>query len=244
MTIEDKKYYVYLHIKEDTGEPFYVGKGKNNRAYETGKRRSNYWNNIVNKHGFDIIFLEIDLTEQEALEREIYWIKRIGRHNLGLGPLVNFTDGGEGTSGIKISEETREKMRIANTGKNKDRKHTDKSKLNMSLAQIGKQLSDDTKNKISKSNTGKIPGEYARKKASETHKDKNYTEETRNKISESHKKLYKKIVLQYDNFGNFIKKWDDQHLAAEFFNIRVGNIISVCEGHRKTYKKYIWKYEK
>lgn len=35
ITIKENNYYVYLHIKETTGEPFYIGKGKGNRAKTT-----------------------------------------------------------------------------------------------------------------------------------------------------------------------------------------------------------------
>lgn len=91
----ENKYYIYLHIKLDSGEPFYVGKGNGNRAY-CKYRRSNLWKNIVNKHNYDIIFLEEELTNSKALEREIYWINRIGRRDLDLGPLANLTNGGDG----------------------------------------------------------------------------------------------------------------------------------------------------
>jgi len=92
------EYYVYLHIKADTGEPFYIGKGKKYRAY-TDSKRSQIWNNYKNKYGFDVILLEKNLTEEEAFKKEIYWINRIGRLKLNNGLLINLTDGGEGSSG-------------------------------------------------------------------------------------------------------------------------------------------------
>ena len=40
-------YYVYVHRRNDTNEVFYVGKGKNRRAYsKTG--RNQHWCNIAN----------------------------------------------------------------------------------------------------------------------------------------------------------------------------------------------------
>ena len=104
--MEKNNYYVYLHIKEDTGEPFYVGKGKDKR-YNVKSGRSKYWKNIVDKHRFDIIFLEIDLTNEEAIKKEIYWIDRIGRKDWGNGTLVNFTDGGEGTINRPMTEKNK-----------------------------------------------------------------------------------------------------------------------------------------
>lgn len=89
------KYYVYIHYKKDTNEPFYVGKGINKRM-NSKQNRNNHWHNIVNKHGFysEIIF-EFD-TEKEALNREISLIASMKQSNI---KLCNVTKGGEGTSG-------------------------------------------------------------------------------------------------------------------------------------------------
>lgn len=126
------KYYVYLHKKASDGTPFYVGKGCRNRAYSKSKR-SDWWRNTVNKHGYEVIILEYGLSESVALEREKYWIKFYGRQNQGTGPLVNITPGGYGG------------------GTFYGRKHTDETRKKMSEWQIGKKHSDKTKKKISKS---------------------------------------------------------------------------------------------
>ena len=109
-------FYVYLHIIANTGEPFYVGKGKSTR-YKLKTCRSKYWYNIINKYDYDIIFLEENLNEKDAFELEKYWIKRIGRKDLKLGPLINFTNGGEGNSGKILSDETKEKISKSKLGK-------------------------------------------------------------------------------------------------------------------------------
>lgn len=118
-------YYVYLHIKSTDGIPFYVGKGLKERAYSPA-HRNKFWHNTVNKYGFDVILLEDGLTEADALDREKYWIKRIGRRDLGNGTLVNMTDGGDGLSNRKMSKEFREKCSKKMTGNkiNKGRKHS------------------------------------------------------------------------------------------------------------------------
>jgi hypothetical protein len=109
-------YYIYLHIKLSTGEPFYVGKGKDNRAF-VKRNRSIHWRNIVNKYDYDIIFIKEDLTEDEAFIQELYWINRIGRKDINKGPLVNFTDGGEGSSGRPMNDNTKEILLKINTGR-------------------------------------------------------------------------------------------------------------------------------
>jgi hypothetical protein len=177
-------YYVYLHIKETDGEPFYVGKGLKGR-YKSKQARSKYWNNIVNKCGFDVIFLEIDLNEQEAFEKEIYWIKRIGRKDLGLGTLVNFTDGGEGGSGKILSNETKRKMSEAKKGKIISDEHKRK------ISESQKNITDETKRKMSeakkgnKYNLGRKTSEETKEKLRKINNDKKHAEEVKNKISES-----------------------------------------------------------
>jgi hypothetical protein len=76
---------VYLHL-DNKGNPFYVGKGNKYRTYDT-HNRSKEWNDIA-INGFDVIILEDNLTSNEAIEIEKYWINRIGRIVDG-GSLVN-----------------------------------------------------------------------------------------------------------------------------------------------------------
>jgi hypothetical protein len=83
--LEKNDYYIYLHIKKNDGEPFYVGKGIKNRCNNVNGRNK-YWKNIVNKYGFDIIKLDENLNENEAYKLETYWINRIGRKDLNMKP--------------------------------------------------------------------------------------------------------------------------------------------------------------
>lgn len=58
-------FYVYRHIRRDTGEVFYIGKGFKNRAYSF-LNRNPYWHNIVNKCGFDV---EISKTLKSSYKK-------------------------------------------------------------------------------------------------------------------------------------------------------------------------------
>lgn len=100
---------VYLHRRLDTDEVFYVGIGVNNRAFRKSKR-SDYWWAIVNKHGYRIEVTHTDLIWEEAASIERYLIVFYGRHDLGLGSLVNLTDGGEGSYGFRHTEESKRKI--------------------------------------------------------------------------------------------------------------------------------------
>lgn len=136
------EYYIYLHIKSTNGEPFYVGKGKNKRCF-VKNNRSSYWKNIVKKHDYDIIFLEENISEQEALVKEIYWINRIGRKDLKNGTLVNFTNGGEGTVGRKMSDKNKEII----SKSNKERIKSEKQKQIVGSRYRGKFGSEHNRSK-------------------------------------------------------------------------------------------------
>ena len=63
-------FYVYVHICEDSGEVFYVGKGKGQRAWS--KNREPYWHNFVESIGrkYKVKIVAEGLSESEALRQE------------------------------------------------------------------------------------------------------------------------------------------------------------------------------
>lgn len=86
-------YYVYEWIRLDTNEPFYVGKGKNDR-WKKMCGRNKWFNNIVNKVSVAVNILHDNLDEQTANEYEVYYIWQY-RDIIGY-PMCNIQDGGEG----------------------------------------------------------------------------------------------------------------------------------------------------
>lgn len=98
------EYYVYVIFRPDTGEPCYVGKGKNRRWKQHRKSHNAWLRKIYAKYGdLPITKVREDLTNDDATITEIALIAVIGRHAHG-GPLVNMTDGGEGTPGYVFPE--------------------------------------------------------------------------------------------------------------------------------------------
>lgn len=94
-------YYVYEHYKKDTDQIFYVGIGKiENGNYPRSNslaKRNPHWHAVVKKHGFySKIVFESDCRD-EVCSKEIELILFYGRTDLGNGPLVNKTSGGEKT---------------------------------------------------------------------------------------------------------------------------------------------------
>ena len=104
-----KSYVVYIHRRVCDLRPFYVGKGLISRAYNFIDR-GEYWKRTASKYGVVVDIVHYGLQEWYALELEKELIAYYGRKDLGYGPLVNFTDGGEGLSGFRHSEKSRSKM--------------------------------------------------------------------------------------------------------------------------------------
>lgn len=122
------RFYTYAYLRED-GTPYYIGKGGGNRIYCKHKGEVK-----PSKNKSRIIFLKRNLTEEEAFKHEIYMINVFGRKDLGTGILRNKTNGGEGSSGAIISNETRQKQSEKRRGK----KQTEKHKKNRSNALKGR----------------------------------------------------------------------------------------------------------
>jgi len=151
--------YVYRHIRLDRNEVFYVGIGSDkyySRAY-TKCGRNKLWKNIVNKTEYSVEILFDNIDWELACKKEIEFIKLYGRKDLKNGTLTNMTDGGQGTLGIKVSEENKEKLSKRMKGKKLSlgTKRTDEHKKILSERMKGKKLalgikkSEETKKKIS-----------------------------------------------------------------------------------------------
>ena len=122
-------YYVYAYLKEN-GTPYYIGKGKNFRAYQS------HGNVPVPNNKKYIVFLEKNLSEIGAFALERRYIEWYGRIDLNTGILLNMQKGGTGGTTTK---EALIKISKANIG-NKNR--------------LGKPQSKEARKKISEAQKG------------------------------------------------------------------------------------------
>jgi hypothetical protein len=125
-------HYVYCHMRKDTGNIFYVGKGSGNRCNSKSKR-NNHWKNIVNKcGGFTSQIIASNITEQEAYNFERLIIQ--GINDQTDIKLCNMIGGGRGGS-FNPSEEVRQKQRVA---------------------KLGRKLSEETKKKLAEARRSRV----------------------------------------------------------------------------------------
>ena len=95
-------FYVYLHRKKSDGRVFYVGKGRDRRAYRGDKSsRSDKWLNTANKYGWFVEIVFDNLSEDEAYALEVDTILEMQHFN---EPLVNHNKGGHGGSVTTYTE--------------------------------------------------------------------------------------------------------------------------------------------
>ena len=134
--MKKQDYYVYLHRRLSDNKVFYVGKGRNKRAFSR-HGRNDRWVKTVEKHGLlvEIVYDSLDESEAFALEKETVLEMRYHFHST----LCNMTEGGEGVPGYKW----------------------DKSK-HISSKQVGRKLTQEHKNRISEANAGRKMPEKAK----------------------------------------------------------------------------------
>lgn len=131
-----REHYVYTHLNPKTKEVFYVGIGKGNRAWNQWARRSKFWDNYVNKHGFEVELIAENLTRNQAGKIETKLIAELGRRQIDEGgTLVNRSTGGDGGSvGYTHTEEFKQKLSEDRKGKctRKERKLSKEAKSKIS----------------------------------------------------------------------------------------------------------------
>lgn len=187
-------------------------------------RRNRHWNSITKNIDYKIEIIFETNNLKIAKEKEIYYISLYGRNDLNKGNLCNYTDGGDGVAnlsfetkqmmsdkaknrvpnrkGIKLSEETKNKLRIANLGKviseetrmkmSKSQKLRNSKKIKIEKIVIKKKrfCSEETKKKIGLANSGRKMSESQKLKISNSKKGKTswnkglkFSEESKLKMS-------------------------------------------------------------
>ncbi len=240
----DKIYYLYRHIRLDKNEPFYIGIGYYNlnqsykskfsnyrRAYSKYERNS-YWNHLTNLTNYTVDIMLESKNLEFIRNKEIEFIKLYGRKDLGIGTLVNMTDGGEGCFGCIPSEyaklKSSEKHSIPVYQYSIDNKFIKKwkSAINASLA-----LNITSSNIIKcVKNKAFHAGNFL------------WKSDIMNEIPNKKYIIKNKAILQQTLSGEFIKKWNSAKEIENTLNFNASSITKCCKNKLKTMYKFKWKY--
>lgn len=233
---ETNNYVVYIHKIQETGIPFYVGKGKIKRPYDFTNRNP-YWLKVYEKFN-KLISVEIifdSLTEEEALLKEQEVEKLLIDEGYILTNIAK--TGVKGSTGHIKSEEWKLRYGKLMSSLNRGRTLSEEHKIKISEgnknfgsrpwvgeSRIGKKHSKETS--LKKSN--KLKGRIQSLEEREKRKDKN-----------------NKCIIQYDLEKNIIKEWNSIQSAELYFGKGKNqhNISACCRGKQNTAYGFKWAYK-
>ncbi len=223
-------------------EPFYIGKGKGNRI-EVSKKEFN----SSNKHKSRILekiisnsmivtsikYME-NLTEEKAFEIEKDLIRKIGRKDLGLGPLSNLCDGGKGSSG-ELPGKWKKVLKYGIDG--------ELIKIYSSVKEAAKDnnLSSGNIGYVCKGKRDTCGGFIWRFFNNENEITEIYLKELRERTQKGNSMV---SISQYDLDGNYLHSYGSIKECEEKTGCSSSKIVLVCQGKRKQTKGFIFRYEK
>lgn len=222
-------YSVYIHILPNN--KCYVGitrqKPYNRWLNGKGYQKQEYFYNAIQKYGWnnikhEILFTNLTKEEAEQKEKELIALHKSNQREYG----YNIASGGNASE--TVSEETKRKLSIINTG----RKHTKEERLKMSIAHKGIPLSEAHKNAKK--------GQIAWNKGKETPKEVREKQRQAKLGKYVGSKHWNSIKVKNKDTGKIYNSFGE--IAKEFNLKNASHIVEVCKGKRKIAYGFHWEY--
>ena len=217
-------FYVYGYLRAVTSERgeagtyYYIGKGIGRRAY------SKHLSVPVPKDIDRIVIIADNLTEEEAFKLEIQLISEYGRIDEETGILRNRTNGGEGASGYKFTDEQLARHHaISNT-----------SEVRAKKSAVMKKYFEDPENRAKQSAERKKYFQDPENIAKQSASSKKYFEDPEN-IARHHA-IHSTPEARARNSAAQKKRFEDPENRAR--NSAAHNTPEYRAGHSAAMKKY------
>ena len=254
----DKNTWVVYKHTAPNGKS-YIGITHQKTKYRWGKDGNGYKQNpliwkAIQKYGWNNFtheILESSLTEQEAFEKEQYYIQK---YNSYVPNGYNLSLGGEsGSFGYHHTEETKKVISEASKrGGFKGHKHTEESKEKNRLAHLGTKNPHDEKwrAKVSKANKGKKRTEESKQKMREAKLGTHWSQERREQYSKAQKergfkpckkcielsRLHKIKGVDMYKEGICVKHFESMQKCADELGVSVSLVSLICNNKMKSNK--------
>ena len=189
------------------------------------------WDNI--KH--EILYAGLSSSEAKQMEKDLISQYKSNQREFG----YNLTNGGDGSEGYKHSEETKQKMRDHHPRlRGKDhplygKPLSEEHKQKLREARKNQVISEETRRKIGDGNRGKFVREE-----SKLYGEKNYSFGRFGGLS-----AVAKPVLQLDDGGNIINRWDAITTASRALGISNQCINKSLHKPGIHAGGFLWKYD-
>lgn len=129
------EYYVYQWIRKDMNEPFYVGKGKDNR--DKHKKSNKGWKNIVNKTECFVERIKYFNNENEAILFEHNLIDEYRKKGY---KLVNQTEYSPGGTSYSYTDDVKQKQSENRKGKGNEWERDETYRTKLSNIMKGREI--------------------------------------------------------------------------------------------------------
>ena len=229
----DKRYKVYMHTNLINGKK-YIGEtsrkfvstrfGHNGKRYEDQPK---FYNDII-KYGWDNFKHEIlsdNLTHDEAINLEKELIAKYDTMNTG----YNNSIGDQGCTGYHQTEEAKQKISKAQTGR--ERSIKDKEKV--------KEFFDE----YYKTHEHYMTGKHQTQEAKEKFKKSFSGENNPNYHKYGYANPTSKTVLQFTKQGIFVKEYGSAREAARENNYTYNHIGECSKLKSKSSNGFIWRWK-
>ena len=277
ITYDKGKWSIYIH-RCFANNKAYIGIAKGNPENRWGANGKKYqknsqpvFYNAIQKYGWDgfehiIWATNLEHDEAKHMERMLIALfqtncRRYKSPEYG----YNETDGGDGSAGRSVKQETREKIGNAHRGKTLSDEHKEKIRkffIGRPSPTKGMRHSIETREKMSKSHIGMVFTKEHRKNLSIANQKETagfhnhrHTEETKQRQKEAtaarnatqewkeqNRLNLSKPVVQCTIEGKVIKVWSWIKGASDVLGILRSGIIRCCQGERRTSGEYRWYY--